>query len=87
MSIDVAITADRNVMKKEAEKILKYKDLKMDIQPMWNLKANVIPIITGETISKSLKQYLSDITGKYEIEELQKTTILCTAHKLQEVLM
>jgi hypothetical protein len=27
MSIDVAITADRNVIKKQAEKILKYKDL------------------------------------------------------------
>jgi hypothetical protein len=27
MSIDVAITADRNVIKKGAEKILKYKNL------------------------------------------------------------
>jgi len=27
MLIDVAISADRNVIKKEAEKILKYKDL------------------------------------------------------------
>jgi len=28
MLIDVAISGDRNVIKKEAEKILKYKDLK-----------------------------------------------------------
>ena len=27
MSIDVAISGDRNVVKKDAEKILKYKDL------------------------------------------------------------
>jgi hypothetical protein len=27
MSIDVAICGDRNVVKKDAEKILKYKDL------------------------------------------------------------
>jgi len=27
MLIDVAVSGDRNVMKKEAEKILKYKDL------------------------------------------------------------
>jgi hypothetical protein len=29
---DVAISGDRNVFKKEAEKILKYKDLTIEIQ-------------------------------------------------------
>jgi hypothetical protein len=28
----------RNVIKKEAEKILKYKDLTIEIQGMWNVK-------------------------------------------------
>ena len=32
--IDVAIWGDRNVIKKEAEKILKYKDLTIEIQRM-----------------------------------------------------
>jgi hypothetical protein len=32
MLIDVAISGDRNVIKKEAEKILKYKDLTTEIQ-------------------------------------------------------
>ena len=32
MLIDVAISGDRNVIKKEAEKILKYKDLTIEIQ-------------------------------------------------------
>jgi len=39
------------------------------------------------TISKSLKQYLSNIPGKHEIKGLQKAAILCTAHKLQKVLL
>jgi len=34
MLIDVAISGDRNVIKKEAEKILKYKDLTIEIQHM-----------------------------------------------------
>ena len=38
MLIDVAIPEDRYVIKKEAEKILKYKDLTLEIQSMWNLK-------------------------------------------------
>ena len=42
MLIDVAISGDRNVIKKEAEKILKYKDLTIEIQRMWKVKTRVI---------------------------------------------
>jgi len=45
-----------------------------------------IEIATG-TISKSLRQYLSNIRGKHEIREVQKTAILGTAHLLREVPM
>ena len=38
MLTDVAISGNRNVIKKEAEKILKYKDLTIEIQRMWNVK-------------------------------------------------
>jgi len=56
---------------------------------MWNVRAKVIPVITGvtETISKSLRQYLRNIPQKHELKELQKTAILCTAHILLKVLM
>jgi hypothetical protein len=61
--IDVAIPGDKIVIKKEAEKILKYKDLTIEIQRMWNVKARVIPVIIGATgtVSKSLREYVSDI--------------------------
>jgi len=56
---------------------------------MWNVTAKVIPVIRGATgtISKSLRQYLSNITGKHEIKELQKTAALGCAHILRKVLM
>jgi len=86
---DDAISGDRNVIKKEAEKVLKYKDLTIEIQRMWNVKTKVIPVIIGTTgtISKSLRKYASNIPGKHEVKELQKTAILGTAHILQKVLM
>jgi len=37
MLTDIAISGDRNVIKK-ADKILKYKDLTIEIQHMWNVK-------------------------------------------------
>jgi Holliday junction resolvase-like predicted endonuclease len=42
------------MIKKEAEKILKYKDLTTEIQRMWNVKTGEIPVIIGatRTISK-----------------------------------
>jgi len=87
--IDVAISGDRNVIKKEAEKILKYKDLTIEIQRMWNVKIKVIPVTIGATgtISKSFRKYVSNIPGKHEVKELQKTAILDTAHILRKVLM
>ena len=77
------------MIKKEEENILKYKDLTIEIQRMWNVKTKVTPVIIGATgtISKSFRKYVSNIPGKHEVKELQKTAILGTAHTLRKVLM
>jgi hypothetical protein len=88
MLIYVAISGDRNVIKKEADKILKYKDFTTEIQRMWNVKSRVIPVIIGATgtISTSFRKYMSNTPGNNEVRELQKTAILGTAHILRKVL-
>jgi hypothetical protein len=89
MLIDVAIPGDKNVIQKEAEKILKYKDLTTEIQRMCNVKTRVIPVILGAagTISKSFRKYVSTIPENHGVRELQKTAILDTAQILRKVLM
>ena len=89
MIIDVANSGDRNVIKREAEKILKCEDLTIEIQRMWNVKTEVIPVIIGATgtVSKSFRKHVSNIPGKHEVKELQKTAIFGTAHILRKVLM
>jgi hypothetical protein len=74
---NVVIHADRNVIKKEAKKILKYKDFIIEIQRMWNVK--VIILATG-TISKSHRQYQNNIKRKHEMEDIQKNShiVHCT---------
>jgi len=56
---------------------------------MWNVKTKVIPIVIEATgiISKSFRKYVSNIPGKYDVKELQKTAILGTAHLLRKDLM
>jgi hypothetical protein len=55
---------------------------------MWNVKARVIPVIIGVTvtISKSYRKYVSDMPGNHDVKKLQKTAILGTAHILQKML-
>ena len=49
----------------------------------------MIPVIIGAsgTISKSFREYASNIPGYHEVKELQKTATLGTAHILRKVLM
>jgi hypothetical protein len=72
--IDVAIPSGKNVIHKEAEKKLKYTNLSIEIQRMWNMKCFVIPIIIGATgiVNKGLQNYLETIPGQHSIDSLQK---------------
>ena len=85
MLIDVAISGDRNVLQKEAEKKLKYKSLCIEIKRMWNLKWTIIPVIIGATgiVTRSLRKNLEAVPGKHS---LQKTAILGTSHIIRKVL-
>jgi hypothetical protein len=76
--IYVAISGHKNVINKEVEKILKHKELIIDIQLMWNCESKVIPVLTAATgtTSESPIQYLSNVRGKHEIKELQKKPYL-----------
>jgi hypothetical protein len=67
MLINIAISGDRSMIKREGEKILKYKDFTKAIQRMCNVQTKVIPVIIGATvtISTSLTKYLSNRPPKH----------------------
>jgi hypothetical protein len=71
------------------KKILKYNNLTIEIHCMWNVKTKVILVIIGvsRTILKLFRKYVNFIPVDHEVQELEKTAILDTAHTLQKVLM
>jgi len=62
------------VTKKEAEKILEYKDITTEMQCIWNVNARVIPVIIGTAgaISKSFRKYVSNIPGNHDVKNYRK---------------
>jgi hypothetical protein len=55
---DVVIPSDRNVIQKETENKLKYKNASIEIQRIWNMKCFVTPVIIGATgiVTRGLKK-------------------------------
>jgi hypothetical protein len=61
--IDVAISGEQNVIKKETERVIKQNDITVEIQRKWMAnKKKVMPAISGETgtCCTSFRLYLSD---------------------------
>ena len=81
--VDVSIPVYNNVIKKEAEKITKYRDLEIEVQKCWNLqKVRTIPVVIGAlgTVSKGLTEYMKELVPNISMCTVQKTTLLVTAH-------
>ena len=70
------------------EKLSKYKDLGIEISTIWGLKTETVSVVIGALgqIKKGLGKYVEKLPGNINIEELQKISLLDTAHILRKVL-
>ena len=86
MLIYVAVSGERQVIKKEAEKILKHRDLTKEKErnSAYGIKKKreliSVVIVTTETTSVSLRKYLSHMSGKLSIKKPQIGAMLGTAY-------
>ena len=85
---DIVIHDDKNIALKEAEKNIKYKDLEIEINRMWNVKTKVDPVVVGAlgTLRKDFAKGAELIPGSPKISEIQKISLLDTTHILDESL-
>ena len=87
--MDFSVPYDTNIVKKTAEKLMKYRDLEIEIQKSWNLKeVSTIPVIIGAlgTVSTDFTQYLKILSKHINPNVIQKTALLGTANILRSVL-
>ena len=86
--IDMTTPLDTNTLFKTTEKLTKYNDLEIEVERMWGLKITTVPVVMGAlgTIKKDMESYSNKIPGNINIHELQKITLLSTAHLLRRVL-
>jgi hypothetical protein len=85
----IVVTGHGGVIKKEAKRIIKYKDITTEIPRVWNVKTSMLPVIivaTG-TISKPFRKYLNNIAGRQDSKKLGETAIQGTVHIPEKVLM
>ena len=70
------------------EKLSKYKDLGIEITTIWGLKTETVSVVIGALgqVKKGLGKYVEKLPGNINIEELQKISLLDTAHILRKVL-
>ena len=75
--IDKTVPLVTNTSVKTMEKLNTYKD-----------KTTTVPVVMGalDTIKKDMENYSNKIPGNINIHELQKITLLSTAHLLRQVL-
>uniref|UniRef100_H3A542 Reverse transcriptase zinc-binding domain-containing protein n=1 Tax=Latimeria chalumnae TaxID=7897 RepID=H3A542_LATCH len=86
--IDIACTIDYNIREKKQEKIMKYQDLKMEIEKLWKVRMEVIPVVIGAlgAVTKKHEDYIKKIDESIWLEDLQKVALLGTARIVQNVL-
>ena len=78
-----------NVVKKEAEKITKYRDLEIELQKCWSLKSIcTIPVVIGAlgTVTLGVNGYLKTISQEINFDVIQRTALLGSAHILRNFL-
>jgi hypothetical protein len=84
--IDINCPNDRNACRNEKGKIIKYTDLKIELERIWNIHFDVVPIVIGclGAIPRSLTKFIKKIgLDTQEIDSLQHITLYSSCHILR----
>jgi len=83
--IDAATPDDSDGNTKETGKISKYEDQETEFSRMWEVRTKIVPVIIGVlgTNKQELDQNLQLLPAHLSATELQKITLMSTAHSIR----
>jgi hypothetical protein len=84
--IDINCPNDRNVCVNEIKKMHKYSELKIEVERIWKIHFEIVPIVIGclGAVSKSLPHHLKRIGLNHsDIAKLQEITLLSSCRILR----
>ena len=86
--VDFAVPWDKNVVRKEEEKITKYSPLALEVRRMHGVSTKIIPIVVGAlgVVSKNLPGYLNELQVPDVLGGLQTSAVIGTTIILRKVL-
>ena len=85
--IDITTPDESNVNTKETEQLNKCKDLEIEASRMWKVRTKIVPVTNGAlgTMNKGLDQNPQSFPAQPSAIELQKITLMSTAHCICKV--
>ena len=86
--VNIVVRGDQNIKVKQLQKIIKYHDVILQVQKLWNVKTTVISVVVGAlgTVTEKLENYLKTIGIPIVISCLQKVALLGTSFILRRIL-
>ena len=86
--IDFSVPCDRNIIKKEKEKIENYNPLAYEVRKLHKVTTRIVPIVVGAlgAVSSNLQHYLKEIDIPDIVSSLQTSAVIGTAIILRKVL-
>jgi hypothetical protein len=86
--IDIDVTNNSNFNTRDTEKLRKCKNLEIEVSRMWEMRTKIVPfvIVGSGTIKKELDKNLQLFPAHLLATELQKVTLMGTAHIILQVL-
>ena len=86
--MDFCVPVDKNVLKREQDKIDTYSPLAYQIRKMHKVKTRIVPVVIGSlgVVSKRLKGYIDELGIPDVIGGLQTSVLIGTSKVLRKVL-
>ena len=74
----MSVPSEAIVSLKVFEKLIKYKDLEIEVTKMLHLKTTALPVVLGALgiVAKTTPNYVSQIPGALSLTEFQKIILL-----------